>query len=257
MGEVMHTALRWLGRWLALLLLCGLSLQIVFLLSIFSLRLWQPPSTSFQRSAVWEKLRQAASATAADAASMPVWWHQPVASAQIADHARKAVIASEDNHFFTHSGVDWPAVQRAWREGEAGGRVRGGSTITQQLAKNLYLSRERNLLRKGQELALTWMLEAALDKPRILDLYLNHVEWGDALYGIEAAAQHYFAIPAQRLSARQAAQLAVLLPQPRALGRQLSGQLRGQPSAQPSGRGGGRYVQQRARVIEQRMAAMR
>ena len=91
----------------------------------------------------------------------------------------------------------------------------GGSTITQQLAKNLFLSGERNLLRKGQEFAITFMLEALLDKQRILEIYLNNVEWGEGVFGAEAAARHYFRVGANQLGPYQAARLAVMLPAPK------------------------------------------
>ncbi|THT96458.1 monofunctional biosynthetic peptidoglycan transglycosylase [Lampropedia puyangensis] len=198
-----------LGRWCVLLAIAGLSLQLYFGITIASLALWQPLSTTFQRTAIWENLREARAIT---------WRHTPVPSDRIADTVRQAVVASEDNLFFSHQGVDWSAIERAWERNAQSERILGGSTITQQLAKNLFLSSERSMLRKGQELVLAWMLEAALSKERILGLYLNQVEWGDGIYGIEAAAQHYFNTNAARLSIAQAARLAVMLPQPRNLG---------------------------------------
>lgn len=219
------------GRWCLLVLVAGVSLQLFFALSIVSLNLSQPLSTAFQRSAIWENLAQARAIE---------WRHSPVAGNNISDNARKAVIASEDNFFVSHQGVDWAAIERAWLRNAQNDRILGGSTITQQLAKNLFLSGERSMLRKGQELVLAWMLEAGLSKRRILDLYLNQVEWGDGLYGIEAAAQHYFNTSAAKLSAAQAARLAVMLPQPRRLG------------ANPNSG----YMNQRTATITRRMGDM-
>ncbi|OUM02331.1 transglycosylase domain-containing protein [Variovorax sp. JS1663] len=163
------------------------------------------------------------------------WKQQWVPYSQIADTLKRAVIASEDAEFIYHNGVEWEAVERARQRNERAEQIaqrraaqmrargkeprpvqlRGGSTITQQLAKNLLLSGERTLLRKGQELVLAIALELMLDKQRILEIYLNSVEWGEGVFGAEAAAQHYFKKPASRLSAHEAARLAVMLPSPR------------------------------------------
>ena len=127
----------------------------------------------------------------------------------------KAFIAIEDRRFYSHWGVDPVGVLRALVNNLAGrGVMQGGSTLTQQLAKNLFLSPERSYLRKGQELVITGMLELLLDKRRILEMYLNSVEWGDGVYGAQAASQQYFHVPAARLSPLQAARLAVMLPAP-------------------------------------------
>ncbi len=107
------------------------------------------------------------------------------------------------------------AAARAGTPARVSARIVGGSTITQQLAKNLFLDSERTLLRKAQELAITFMLEGLLSKQRILEIYLNSVEWGEGVFGAEAAAHHYFHVPAASLSATQAAQLAVMLPAPK------------------------------------------
>ncbi|WP_425525920.1 monofunctional biosynthetic peptidoglycan transglycosylase [Vandammella animalimorsus] len=200
-------------RWLGMLLLAGLCLQLYFMAHSLALRWLEPGSTAFQRSALWHILQGRQDTQGRH------WLHQPVPSGAINDHARKAVIAAEDNLFFQHSGADWRAIEQAWRRNAQGqSRLLGGSTITQQLAKNLHLSGQRSLLRKGQELLLSWMLEATLPKQRILDLYLNQVEWGTGIYGIEAAAKHYFGVSASQLNAAQSARLAVMLPQPRRLG---------------------------------------
>jgi monofunctional biosynthetic peptidoglycan transglycosylase len=128
---------------------------------------------------------------------------------------RRAVLHTEDARFFEHQGVDWEAVretaERDWKEKSMS---RGGSTITQQVAKNLYLSPQRSLTRKVRELLITWRLEAALEKDRILELYLNIAEWGPGIFGAEAAARHWYGCSASELTADQAARLAVALPNP-------------------------------------------
>lgn len=134
----------------------------------------------------------------------------------IATSVKQAVIAAEDSGFSRHDGVDWEAMEKAARENFKKGKIRrGGSTITMQLAKNLFLSSERSYLRKAQELIITGMLEVALDKRRILEIYLNVAEWGVGVFGIEAASRHYFGISAQEVSPEQAAWLASILPAPR------------------------------------------
>jgi monofunctional biosynthetic peptidoglycan transglycosylase len=126
------------------------------------------------------------------------------------------MIAAEDAKFVEHEGFDWDGIALAIEKNERRGRiVAGGSTITQQLAKNLFLSGSRSWLRKGEEAIITLMLEALLDKRRIFELYLNVIEWGNGVFGAEAAAQRYFGVPASRLSAEQAARLAAMAPNPR------------------------------------------
>jgi len=135
---------------------------------------------------------------------------------RISIHLKRAMIAAEDAHFVDHEGFDWDMIQKAIVRNEKKGRVvAGASTISQQLAKNLFLSGERSWLRKGQEAIITWMLEDVLSKRRILELYLNVAEWGDGVFGAEAAARRHFGVPAAALSAEQAAWLAVILPSPR------------------------------------------
>jgi monofunctional biosynthetic peptidoglycan transglycosylase len=135
---------------------------------------------------------------------------------RISPNLQRAVLAGEDNNFFTHDGFDYEAIQKAaeknWEEGKI---VRGASTITQQLAKNLWLSESRNPLRKLEEVPLTRSLERNLGKWRILEIYLNVIEWGDGIYGAEAASQTYFGVAASRLSPSQAASLAAMIPNPR------------------------------------------
>ncbi|MGB6242273.1 MAG: monofunctional biosynthetic peptidoglycan transglycosylase [Castellaniella sp.] len=138
---------------------------------------------------------------------------------RISANLKRAVIASEDSGFMEHDGVEWDAIRKAWRynqrqESLGHSRRRGGSTITQQLAKNLFLSNSRNYFRKGQELILTYMIEGVMSKRRILELYLNIAQWGAGTFGAQAAARHYFKTDAARLSSAQAAQLAAMLPNP-------------------------------------------
>ena len=142
--------------------------------------------------------------------------YQWVPYERISNNLKRALIAAEDSHFVEHEGFDWEGIQLAldknWRRGKT---VAGGSTITQQLAKNLFLSPTKSYVRKGEEALITLMLEAALDKERILELYLNVIEWGSGVFGAEAAAQRYFGEHASELSIDQAARLAAMAPNPR------------------------------------------
>ncbi len=142
--------------------------------------------------------------------------HQWVPYERISGNLKRAVVAAEDARFLDHEGFDWEMIQKAMTKNEKRGHVvAGASTISQQLAKNLFLSGERSWLRKGQEAIITWMLEDLLSKRRILELYLNVAEWGDGVFGAEAAARYHFGVPASALTAEQAAWLAVILPSPR------------------------------------------
>ena len=142
--------------------------------------------------------------------------YQFVPYERIAMPLKRAMIAAEDAKFVEHEGFDWDGIALAIEKNEKRGRiVAGGSTITQQLAKNLFLSGARSWMRKGEEAVITLMLEAILDKRRIFELYLNVIEWGSGVFGAEAAAQRYFGLPAARLSAEQAARLAAMAPNPR------------------------------------------
>ena len=135
---------------------------------------------------------------------------------RISSNLKRAIIASEDSNFTVHDGVDWDALEKAYEKNEKRGKVvAGGSTITQQLAKNLFLSGERSYLRKGQEFIIAFMLEQLMDKERIFEIYLNVVEWGNGVFGAEAASMHYYGVSAANLGASQAARLAVMLPRPR------------------------------------------
>jgi monofunctional glycosyltransferase len=211
-----------LGRFAALVALSALALQLVFLGRVALMTVVDPQSTSFQRSEAWRLLvdRQ-----------QILWNQQWVDSPRLSANLKRAVIASEDGGFLDHGGVDWAAIEKAWERNERAearaertqarqGRpvvpkIVGGSTITQQLAKNLFLSGERTVPRKAQELVITLMLEALLSKERILEIYLNNVEWGEGVFGAQAAARHYFRIDAAQLGPMQAARLAVMLPAPK------------------------------------------
>jgi monofunctional biosynthetic peptidoglycan transglycosylase len=210
----MKSALRWLA-WCALGLL---ALQLYFVIRIAGMAMVAPQSTAFQRSEAYR--------IAAEKGRLP-WRQQWVGYNQLGDNIKRAVIASEDDGFSNHDGVDWEALEKAWtkntkaeqrvaqRPNARPPKIVGGSTITQQLAKNLFLSGERTLVRKGQEFVLTMLLEHLLTKERILEIYLNSVEWGEGVFGAEAAAQHYYRKPAAKLSAFEAARLAVMLPRPK------------------------------------------
>lgn len=217
---------RWLQhllRIVLLLALCALALQLVFAARIALMVVIDPQSTTFQRSEAWRLLVE----------KHEVAWSQDWADASaISPHLKRAVIASEDGGFWDHGGVEWQAIEEAWAKNqraearaerqaqrapgrEVKARVVGGSTITQQLAKNLLLSGERTVLRKTQELVLAYMLEALLTKERILEIYLNNVEWGEGVFGAQSAARHYFRTDAARLAPEPAARLAVMLPAPK------------------------------------------
>jgi monofunctional biosynthetic peptidoglycan transglycosylase len=161
--------------------------------------------------------------------------HKWVPLERISPHLRQAVIASEDNRFCEHGGIDWTEYARVWREYQADGRLRGASTISMQTVKNVYLWPSRSYVRKGLELMVVPLVERMWNKRRIMEVYLNVVEFGPGLYGAQAASQHHFGVPAARLTRRQAAQLAAVLPNPRVYDA-------GSP---------GRYVRKRARQVEQ------
>lgn len=142
--------------------------------------------------------------------------HKWVDYEKISNNLKRAVIASEDAKFLDHEGFDWEGIQKAYEKNLKKGRiVAGGSTISQQLAKNLFLSTKRTPWRKAQEAVITLMLENILSKRRILEIYLNVIEWGNGVFGAEAAARHYYKTSAANLSAGQAARLAAMIPNPR------------------------------------------
>jgi monofunctional biosynthetic peptidoglycan transglycosylase len=142
--------------------------------------------------------------------------HKWVPYRNISIHLKRALIAAEDAKFVDHEGFDWEGIQLAYKKNMAKGRiVAGGSTISQQLAKNLFLSTKRTPWRKAEETVITLMLETMMEKQRIFDIYLNTIEWGNGIFGAEAAARHYYQISASELSAEQAASLAAMVPNPR------------------------------------------
>ena len=198
-------------------------MQIFFALQI---ALWiglDPSSTAFQRAEHWR---------------LCTWhWNCSMQSKwtpyeKISNNLKRAVLVSEDDIFFQHKGVRVEDIQKAWQKNQqqnqqkaqAGNKsktvLRGGSTITQQLAKNLFLSSEQNYLRKGQELIITGLLELTLSKQRLFEIYLNSVEWGEGIFGVGAASQHYYASTPAGLSREQAAALASALPAPKCFDKQ-------------------------------------
>lgn len=184
-----------------------LVMQLYFFIQIWWWVDHNPESTSFMRHQrdLLQKKNPAAKLQ-----------HKWIPYDRISNNLKRAIIASEDSNFSEHEGVDWEAMQKAFEKNTKKGRVVvGGSTITQQLAKNLFLSSDRSYLRKVQEFIITYMLEFLMDKERILEIYLNVVEWGSGVFGAEAAAYHYYGVSAARLSGDQAARLAVMLPNPR------------------------------------------
>jgi monofunctional biosynthetic peptidoglycan transglycosylase len=198
---------RWV-KWIFLgPLLAVLLLQLYFFLQVCWWTQFNPSSTSMQRVQM-DELRKTNPKVQLEQAWVPY--------NRISPNLKRAVIASEDANFAEHDGVDWEALEKAYAKNNKRHKVvGGGSTITQQLAKNLFLSGSRNYLRKGQELVIAYMLETVMSKERILELYLNVVEFGRGVFGAEAAARHYFHTSAANLNPAQAARLAVMLPNPR------------------------------------------
>jgi monofunctional glycosyltransferase len=179
--------------------------------AIFARILWwrthDPADTAFMRARLGELRKKDPRATLTQ-----IW----VPYERISPQLKRAVVAAEDAKFLTHEGFDWEGIQVAYEKNARRGRiVAGGSTISQQLAKNLFLSRARTPWRKGEEALITVMLETALEKRRILELYLNLIEWGERTFGAEAAARRHFGTAAAALDAGQAARLAAMVPNPR------------------------------------------
>jgi monofunctional biosynthetic peptidoglycan transglycosylase len=199
----------WRFAWrIVLLALIAITLlQFWFFACVWYWSVYNPESTAFMRSRL-ERLRESE-----PGARLSYTW---VPYGKISSALKRAVVAAEDAKFFQHEGFDWEGIRKAYeknvREGEL---VAGGSTITQQLAKNLFLSGDRTWWRKAQETAITVMIELLMDKRRILELYLNVIEWGDAVFGAEAAARYHFGVSAGQLGPPQAARLAAILPSPR------------------------------------------
>ncbi len=198
-------------HWLWVLLCAPLAVVLLIQLYFFAQIGWwvnhNPSSTSFmqhQLSVLQQKNPKAKLK------------HKWVPYNRISANLKRAVIASEDSNFSEHVGVDWDALLRAYEKNSKKGKVvAGGSTITQQLAKNLFLSGQRSYIRKSQEFLIAYMLEFWMQKERIFEIYLNVVEFGTGVFGAEAAARHYYGVSAASLSASQAAKLAVMLPKPR------------------------------------------
>ncbi len=208
---------------------CGT--QLFYFAQIALWNVVDPSSTAFMRA---DAARLAADRP--DLSIQHVW----VPYERVSRNLKRAIIASEDANFVNNNGYETDAILQAWEKNKARGHiVRGGSTISQQLARNLFLSPEKSYIRKGQELIITWMLETLLDKERIFEIYLNSVEWGNGVYGAEAAAHYYYRTSAAQLSAWQAARLAVMLPRPKYFDEH-----RNSP-----------YLAQRAAVIARRMGA--
>jgi len=197
----------WLGRGLLLALAAFAALQAWYLGCIVYWKWNNPAHTAFMQQAQQGLDRRH------PAMRLQNQW---VPYGHISSNLKRAVVAAEDARFLSHEGVDWEAVEKAYEQNLKGGRhIHGGSTISQQLAKNLFLSSRRSYLRKAQELLITWMVEAFWSKKRILEVYLNIVEWGDGVFGAQAAARHYFGVDAGSLSADEAATMAAMLPAPR------------------------------------------
>jgi monofunctional biosynthetic peptidoglycan transglycosylase len=220
---------RWL-KWLVLgPILLVLLVQLYFFVMVCWYSVFNPGSTSFMRQQLSELREKNPNAQLK---------HEWVPYERISVNLKRAVVASEDSRFAEHGGVDWEALEAAYeRNNKRSKVVGGGSTITQQLAKNLFLSGSRSYLRKGQEMIIAFMLETVMSKKRILEVYLNVVEYGRGVFGAEAAARHYYRTSAANLNAQQAARLAVMLPNPRYYDKHRST----------------RYLERRTALIQRRM----
>ncbi len=208
-GKLRGLILLWKGfcYTLGAAVLAVIAVQLWFLAHILYWSNFNPSSTAFMERRL-ELLRAKDSR-----ARLRREW---VAYERISPHLKRAVIAAEDARFIDHEGFDWEAIQKAMAKNEREGKVvAGASTISQQLAKNLFLSGERSWLRKAEEAAITWMMERTMSKRRILELYLNVAEWGEGVFGAEAAARYHFGVSAAALGPEQAAWLAAILPSPR------------------------------------------
>ena len=203
--------MRKLGRFLGLLALglaaIFLAVQLSYLVRVWWWRDHNPQATAFMEASL-ERLQ----AKKAGAKLKHTW----VAYDRISPSLKRAIVAAEDAKFADHEGFDWEAIEKALEKNRKKGKVvSGASTISQQLAKNLFLSADRTPWRKGQEALITVMIEQLMDKRRILEIYLNVIEWGDGVFGAEAAARHYYGTSAAALGAEPAARLAAMVPNPR------------------------------------------
>ena len=199
------------GRLLLRLLAFGLLLALLWHLWVAACLLWwrwvPPGETAFMALRLGEMQ---------EAGRPPRIDYRWVDYASISPSLKRALVASEDAKFLSHDGFDWNGIEQALQKNLRRGRiVAGGSTISQQLAKNLFLSNQRSVVRKAEEAVITVMLEAILPKRRILELYCNVIEWGDGVFGAEAAARHYYGVSARALGPAQAARLAAMVPNPR------------------------------------------
>lgn len=197
----------WIWRGFLALLLLILLYQLWIFLHICYWVHQNPNSTAFMRDRLQAQQSENPKARLR---------HQWVEYERISVNLKRAVVAAEDAKFVQHEGFDWDGIQQAYEKNLKKGRlVAGGSTISQQLAKNLFLSSQRTPWRKLQEAVITLMLEQMMSKRRILEIYLNVIEWGDGVFGAEAAARHYYGVSARRLSSYQAAKMAAMIPNPR------------------------------------------
>ena len=203
----MKNVLRFTG-WLALAAAAiFLAVQLSFLVRIWWWRDHNPQATAFMEASL-ERLR----AKKPDAKLQQKW----VGYDRISPHLKRAVVVAEDAKFSEHEGFDWEAIEKAMEKNRKKGKVVvGASTISQQLAKNLFLSAERTPWRKGQEALITVMIEQLMDKRRILEIYLNVIEWGEGVFGAEAAARHYYGTSALTLGPEASARMAAMVPNPR------------------------------------------
>jgi len=203
--------IRALSRWAIRLLLAVVGFVLLYQLWIF-IHIWWWRDHNPSDSAFMSARRDVLQEKSPDAKLR----HQWTPYSQISIHLKRAVIAAEDAKFVDHEGFDWDGIQRAIEKNEKKGKiVAGGSTISQQLAKNLFLSSKRTPWRKIEEAFITIMLEQMMTKRRILEIYLNVIEWGESVFGCQAAARYYYSVPAANLSPDQAAKLAAMVPNPR------------------------------------------
>lgn len=198
---------RWLWRFFLLLIAAVLAYQLWILGHVVYWNFYNPSTSAFMQDRLHD-LRNKDSTMALRTQWMPY--------ERISPHLKRAIIAAEDGKFLEHEGFDFEAIQRAYEKNLKKGKlVAGGSTISQQLAKNLFLSGEKTPWRKIQEAIITLMLERVMSKRRILEIYLNIIEWGNGVFGAEAAIRYYYGVSATSVTAEQAARLAAMVPDPR------------------------------------------
>jgi monofunctional biosynthetic peptidoglycan transglycosylase len=204
---MLKTLWRWLWRSIALFV----AVVLIYQLWIF-VHIWWWVDHNPSTSAFMEQRLEVLQSKKPDAELRYQW----VPYNRISNNLKRALIAAEDSKFLDHEGFDWEGIQKAYEKNQKKGKiVAGGSTISQQLAKNLFLSSRKAFWRKGEEAVITVMLEQMMSKRRILEIYLNVIEWGNGVFGAEAAARHYYKTSASSLSAEQSARLASMVPNPR------------------------------------------